>query len=89
VGRVVEARLAVEVVEIGADELAVFNANPDSIEEHERARFASGMPSLVSRDDIRDPADYRMLYVLGFSIVGAIVTNALVFLYFASLYPSG
>jgi len=64
----VEAQLAVEVVEIGADELAVFN---------------------VSRDDIRNPADYRMLYVLGFSIVGAIVTNALVFLYFASLYPSG
>src|SRR5712691_5999519 len=81
VGRVVEARLAVEAVEIGADELAVFNANPDSIEAHERARFASGMPSLVSRDDIRDPADHRMLYVLGFSIAGAIVTNALVFLY--------
>jgi hypothetical protein len=55
----------------------------DSIEEHERARFATHMPSLVSRDDVRDPADYRMLYVLGFSIAGAIVTNALVFIYFA------
>jgi hypothetical protein len=61
----------------------------DSIEEHERARFAAGMPSSVSRDDIRDPADYRMLYVLGFSIAGAIVTNALVVLYFASFYPLG
>jgi hypothetical protein len=61
----------------------------DSIEEHERARFAVRMPSLISRDDIRDPADHRMLYVLGFSIAGAIVANALVFLYFASFYPSG
>jgi hypothetical protein len=56
----------------------------DSIEERDRARFAPGMPRLVSRDDIRDLADYRMLYVLGFSIAGAIVTNALVFLCFAS-----
>jgi hypothetical protein len=55
----------------------------DSIEEHERARFATRMPSLISRDDIRDPADYRMLYVLGFSIAGAILTNSLVFIYFA------
>jgi hypothetical protein len=55
----------------------------DSIEKHERARFAARARSLISRDDIRDPADYRMLYVLGFGIAGAIVTNALVSIYFA------
>jgi len=85
----VEARLAVEAVEIGVDELAVFNANPDSIEDHERARFASGMPSLSLARRHPRSADHRMLYVLGFSIAGAIVTNALVFLYLASFYPSG
>ena len=55
----------------------------DSVEEHGRARFATRIPSLILRDDICDPADYRMLYVLGFSIAGAIVTNAVVFIYFA------
>jgi hypothetical protein len=30
-----------------------------------------------------------MLYVLGFGIAGAIVTNALVFIYFAVVYASG
>jgi len=29
------------------------------------------------------------LYVLGFGIAGAIVTNALVFIYFAAVYASG
>jgi hypothetical protein len=55
----------------------------DSVEERGRARFATRIPSLISRDDIRDPVDYRMLYVLGFSIAGAIVTNAVIFIYFA------
>jgi hypothetical protein len=55
----------------------------DPIEEHERARFSTRMPSLIPRDDLRDPAEYRMLYVLGFGIAGAIVTNALVSIYFA------
>ena len=30
-----------------------------------------------------------MLYVLGFGIAGAIVTNAFVFIYFAVVYASG
>ena len=59
------------------------------MEEHERARFAARMPSIISRDGIRDPADYRTLYVLGFGIAGAIVTNALVLIYFAFFYASG
>ena len=39
--------------------------------------------------ETRDPADHRVLYVLGFGIAGAIVTNAFVFVYFALFYPSG
>ena len=53
------------------------------------ARFAAGVPIAISRDDARDMADRRVLYVLGFGIVGAIVTNALVFIYFALFYASG
>jgi len=55
----------------------------------ERAGFAARVPISISRDDTRDPADHRMLYVLGFGIAGAIVTNALVFIYFAVVYASG
>lgn len=64
-------------------------SNAKSIAEHERARLAVRVPSLISRDDIRDPADYQTLYVLGFGIAGAIVANALVFIYFALFYASG
>jgi hypothetical protein len=63
----------------------------DLIEQHahERVGFAARIPILVSRDDTRDPADHRMLYVLGFGIAGAVVTNAFVFIYFAVVYASG
>ena len=33
--------------------------------------------------------DNRVVYVLGFGIAGAIITNAFVFIYFALLYASG
>jgi hypothetical protein len=51
-------------------------------EQHarERAGFAAPVPISI------DHADHRMLYVLGFGIAGAIVTNALVFIYFALVY---
>jgi hypothetical protein len=39
--------------------------------------------------ETRDAADHRVLYVLGFGTAGAIVTNALVFVYFALFYTSG
>jgi hypothetical protein len=39
--------------------------------------------------ETRDAADHRVLYVLGFGIAGAIVTDALVFVYFALFYASG
>jgi hypothetical protein len=60
-------------------------------EQHARERvgFAARVPISISRDDTRDPADHRMLYVLGFGIAGAILTNALVFIYFAAVYASG
>jgi hypothetical protein len=55
----------------------------------ERAGFAARTPISISRDDTHDHADHRVLYVLGFGIAGAIVTNALVFIYFAVVYASG
>jgi hypothetical protein len=60
-------------------------------EQHarERAGFAARVPISISRDDTRNPADHRVSYVLGFGIAGAIVTNALVFIYFAVVYASG
>ena len=63
----------------------------DLTEQHARERvgLAARVPISVSRDDTRDPADHRILYVLGFGIAGAIVTNAFVFIYFAVVYASG
>jgi hypothetical protein len=43
----------------------------------------------MSSQALSREADHRMLYVLGFGIAGAIVTNALVFIYFAVVYASG
>ena len=54
----------------------------------ERAGFAARAPIPIARDDTRDHADHRVLYVLGLGIAGAIVTNALVFIYFAVVYAS-
>jgi hypothetical protein len=39
--------------------------------------------------DQKDPSEWRTLYVLGFGIAGAILANALLFAYFASLSVSG
>jgi len=60
-------------------------------EQHarERAGFAARAPISTSRDDARDHADHRVSYVPGVGIAGAIVTNALVFIYFAVVYASG
>jgi len=63
----------------------------DLTEQHarEHAGFAARVPISISRDDTRDHADHRVLYALGFGIAGAIVTNALVFIYLAMVYASG
>ncbi len=46
--------------------------------------------AISSRDGLRsNPGGNRTLYVLGFAIVGAMLANALVFIYFASFYVSG
>jgi hypothetical protein len=59
-------------------------------EQHarQRAGFAERVPISISRDHTRGCADHRVFYVLGFGIAGAIVTNALMFLYFAMVYAS-
>ena len=54
----------------------------------ERARFAARVPISMPQHDTHDHADHRVLYVLGFGIANAIVTNSLVFIYFASLYAA-
>ena len=51
-----------------------------------RAHFDTQAPSADPR---QDPAGRRTLYVLGFSIAGAILTNMAVFMYFTSFYASG
>ena len=63
----------------------------DFKEQHaaDRARFTARVPVAIARDVGRDAADDRTLYVLEFGIAGAIITNALVFSYFASFYASG
>jgi hypothetical protein len=70
-------------------ELAMSTLDLTEQPARERAGLAAPVPISISRDDTRDPADHRMLYVLGFGIAGAIVTNALVFIYFAVVYASG
>jgi hypothetical protein len=53
------------------------------------AHGASQMLGMIARNDARqDPAERRMLYVLGVGIAGAIVANSAVFGYFVLLYGS-
>ena len=70
-------------------ELAMSTLDLTEQPARECAGLAAPVPISISRDDTRDPADHRMLYVLGLGIAGAIVTNALVFIYFAVVYASG
>lgn len=63
----------------------------DTADTHtsKRARCALEAPTMISQDDARqDPSGHRMLYVLGFGIAGAILSNMLVFIYFALFYVS-
>jgi hypothetical protein len=56
----------------------------------ERSHFTTPATIMISHDDSReDPSGRRTLYVLGFGIAGAILSNTLVFAYFASFYVSG
>jgi hypothetical protein len=60
-------------------------------EQHarQRAGFAERVPISISRDDTSGRADHRVFHVLGLRIADAIVTNALMFFYFAVVYASG
>ena len=61
----------------------------DAAEKHitRSAHCASETP--VGDGARQDPAERRMLYVLGFGIAGAICANASVYGYFALFYASG
>ena len=55
-----------------------------------RTHCASKGPIMISQDAARQgPDGHRMLYVLGFGLAGAILSNILVFIYFAMFYASG
>jgi len=55
-----------------------------------RAHCALEAPIMISQDDARqDPSGHRMIYDLGFGLAGAILSNMLVFIYFAMFYGSG
>ena len=48
------------------------------------------LPVIISKNDARGGhIDHHVLYVLGFSVAGAIFVNMTVFLYFLSFHASG
>jgi len=64
----------------------------ESTEKHntERAQLVVEAPIVIPQDDPhQDPTRYHVLYILGFGIAGAIVTNMTLLLYFVSLHASG
>jgi hypothetical protein len=60
----------------------------DSAAAHGSKRACAISHTESSRDEA-DPSGHRVLYVLGLGIAGAVVSNALVFIYFASFYVAG
>jgi hypothetical protein len=56
--------------------------------EHGQIPMQPAAP-LSQYESCQDQAGNRTLYVLGISLLGSILTNALVFIYFASFYASG
>ena len=55
-----------------------------------RAQLPVKAPIITSQDRAQqDPTDHQFLYVLGFGVVGAILANMLVFIYFFSLHTLG
>jgi hypothetical protein len=68
--------------------MPAFDAADTRVSEH--AHCASKGPIMISQDDARQgPSGHRILYVLGFGLAGAILSNMLVFIYFAMFYASG
>jgi hypothetical protein len=63
-----------------------------NLEKHEieRTQFVSKAPIMVTHDGVlQDPLGYRVAYVLGFGLAGAILANTTLFLYFFSFHSSG
>jgi hypothetical protein len=61
----------------------------DTVETHTGtdAQFSLQRAAVASQDETSpDPAGYRTLYVLGFGVLGVILTNTLVFTYFLLFY---
>jgi hypothetical protein len=59
-------------------------------ESREPTQSVLKKPVVIYQDDDRQTrTDYRTLYVLGFSIVGAILGNMTVLIYFMSLHAAG
>jgi len=68
--------------------MPAFNAADTHVSK--RAPCASTPQIMISQDDARQGhSGPRMLYVLGFGLAGAILSNMLVFIYFAMFYASG
>jgi hypothetical protein len=65
--------------------------NDDSMSKHASKcrQFAAPATNADSQADDREASNHRMLYVLGFGIVGAVFANALVFAFFAVPAMSG
>jgi hypothetical protein len=64
----------------------------DTVETHgdSQAQLPLQQAVVPSQDEASsDPTGNRTLYVLGFGVLGAILTNAVLFIYFASFYVSG
>ena len=64
----------------------------DSADTHisKRAHCALEAPIMISQDDAKQgPSGHQMLYVLAFGLAGAILSNMLVFIYFAMFHASG
>jgi hypothetical protein len=63
----------------------------ESTEKHntELAQLVVETPIVIPQDDPQQDPAYHVLYILGFGIAGAIVTNMTLLLYFVSLHASG
>ena len=79
--------------ERGADRLCILKILSGFL-QHFKKHIVRGKeqvePTHISQDDARQGSmGHQVLYVLGFGLAGAIVANALVFIYFVWLYASG
>ena len=53
-----------------------------------RTKHPAQVLILAAEDHGQHPSEWRTLYVLGFGIAGAVLANAVLLFYFASLFAS-